>query len=886
LLIQQCQTCNIGLDVTNNEPLSIVSCPECGKEMLVSETIDHFRLLTVAGRGGMGVVYKAMDLSLDRVVALKVLRKDRLGNEAIAQLENEASITASINHPHVVKVFTTGTDHGRFYLSMELVNQGTLDDLIRIQGRVAEAQVLDIAIQVADGLRAAYHAGLIHRDVKPGNILFADSHTAKIVDFGLAMAEQAAAEAVGSEIWGTPYYVAPEKLDEHPEDFRSDIYSLGATLFHALAGRPPFEAHDASMVALKHLKSQAVSLQAFAPWVSGSTAYVINRTLLKDPDQRYQSYDELIEHLEYAKSQLLADGKKSKPKQRVVLEDAEQQRLTAGLTIGMLAVAVIAGGVFLYSVLKPKTHEKPTAAPIVDVTADSVIPQTPEFKKAVSLIAQSDYENAAQAFHRIQQNAACPQPLLQWSLLHEGLAELLSNHEQASRATFHKLADHPYSGTTPEAEKLSGFFAKVGAAGQGDTAVPAADTKLDSTTYETLGLIAFGLKDWQLGFVDEAAPVLRQVRQAKDPKDCPWIGDLQAATNPLLDSYMQYKIVVGRYQNAEDIDAKSAAANDLRNVDKAFARAAGEVLKSLDHDIAAMEAKARNQIAPGLYQIINHKSKKALEVANADKNDKVNIQQAQPDNSKANQKWMLYSVNPGLYRISPLHSGKSFDLFETSDADGAQIGQWGWVFGPNQQWRIEKTEDGTYKIISCQKKVCAIRDGSTDNGAGLIQISDSGDASQRWDLVRIDLPTEIPQGIYRIFNAKTFKSLDVSQSSMDQGAQVWQWTYNDSDNQIWEIKRQQNGSYQIIATHSHRALDLNNREDRDGAKIQQWEVNSTPAQAWKIELDPGKGYKLHTEVSDRLLSIDGGSNDRGALITIRASDDKLDQRWWIVPVTK
>src|SRR5262249_41970085 len=156
--------------------LSQSVCPACGKELIVGEYIDHYQLIEVAGRGGMGVVYKALDTSLNRIVALKVLRKDRLGNEAIAQLENEAAITASIHQPPVVKVFTTGSDSGRVYISMELVNCGTLEELIRIQGRVAEAQALDIAIQIADGLRAAWLAGMIHRDVKPGNILFSDAH--------------------------------------------------------------------------------------------------------------------------------------------------------------------------------------------------------------------------------------------------------------------------------------------------------------------------------------------------------------------------------------------------------------------------------------------------------------------------------------------------------------------------------------------------------------------------------------------------------------------------------------------------------------------------------------------------------------------------------------
>ncbi len=266
-----------------------------------------------------------------------------------AKFEREARITASVNHPHVVKVYSFGSDHGLFYIAMELVDKGSLDDLMNLQGRVAEIQALGVGIQVAQGLQAAHQKGLIHRDVKPGNILFADAQTAKIVDFGLALLAEHEAEERG-EVWGTPYYVAPEKLDHQPEDFRSDMYSLGGTLFHAIAGRPPFEADTASMVALKHLKSKAVSLQAFAPDVSSATAYVINRTLNKDPDQRYQSYAELIEHLEYAKAQLIdaADGPR-KPRQRVVVEGASQQKAAGIITLVMILVILgVGAGIYLF----------------------------------------------------------------------------------------------------------------------------------------------------------------------------------------------------------------------------------------------------------------------------------------------------------------------------------------------------------------------------------------------------------------------------------------------------------------------------------------------------------------------------------------------------------
>ena len=191
-----------------------VRCPNCGQPLQAHRQFNNYRLIALLGEGGMGSVFKAVDLNLNREVALKILKKECSANEEErAKLEEEARITASINHPHVVKVFSFGEDHGQFYLAMELAEKGSLDDLMGIQQRVAEIQVLQIGIQIAEGLDAALERNLIHRDIKPGNILFSDPHTAKLVDFGLAIVMDEAAHARG-EIWGTPYYIAPEKLEQ------------------------------------------------------------------------------------------------------------------------------------------------------------------------------------------------------------------------------------------------------------------------------------------------------------------------------------------------------------------------------------------------------------------------------------------------------------------------------------------------------------------------------------------------------------------------------------------------------------------------------------------------------------------------------------------------
>jgi hypothetical protein len=307
-MIQTCPACGAAVETSDAEPLAQVACPTCGEQVRVERTFDHFVVIETLGVGGMGTVYKARDTLLDRFVALKLLRRD-LSSEVdhTSQLQQEARIAASVSDPNVIQVFSSGTDHGRFYVVMELVDHGSLDDLIEQRTSLPEKLVLETGMQVAKGLRAAYRQGLIHRDVKPANILFVDEHTAKISDFGLAGAAAQGSETEGV-IWGTPYYVAPERLNNDPEDFRSDVYGLGATLFHAIAGKAPIEGNTNSAALLLELKQQPLDLRAVAPKVSEGTAAVFQRMIASDPAQRFSSYDELVAELEQAQRALSSTG--------------------------------------------------------------------------------------------------------------------------------------------------------------------------------------------------------------------------------------------------------------------------------------------------------------------------------------------------------------------------------------------------------------------------------------------------------------------------------------------------------------------------------------------------------------------------------------------------
>lgn len=549
--IHTCPTCSTLLDISEQEPFAKIQCPSCATEMRVRTQFDQYELLEPIAAGGMGMVYKARDTNLNRIVALKLIRKEfSEDHEYISKLETEAKVTASISHPNVVKVYSFGCAQGLYYIAMELVDKGSLDDLMTLQGRVAEIQVLEIGIQAAEGLRAAYHAGLIHRDVKPGNILFSDAHTAKIVDFGLAMPLEQAKEA-SEEIWGTPYYVAPEKLNHEPEDFRSDIYSLGGTLFHALAGRPPFEAANASLVALKHLKSQAVSLQTFAPDISSPTSYVINRTLAKNPDDRYQSYDELIEHLTYARTKLLETlGKQREPKARVVVGGERQQKITSYLLMGV-TVAVLGVGAVFYAYkdeiaernMTPAERER---ARLVKLASEA----ESRFLEARKQLLQGQAAEAYVRFAMLNRRGNLPSASRNWSLALEGVGALCAGMAHPAKVAFTQLNEEKYS--TSEDPQLGNFFGELARVALRNTREPEASADLfGKEGYEAIGLLVAGLKEWQFERFENAVFFFHRFLNARFEGSGEWMMGFKELAWKYLADYEAAKGLLEQLQKTK-----------------------------------------------------------------------------------------------------------------------------------------------------------------------------------------------------------------------------------------------------------------------------------------------------------------------------------------------
>jgi len=264
----------------------------------VGQAFGNYQLERELGQGGMGTVYLAKDSGLNRYVALKILRSD-LGDDPSFSRKflEEVEVTASLAHPNIIRVFTLGEQEGRLYLVMEHLDEPSLENRMDKQTKVSEREVLEIGIGIASALQFAHEeTGLIHRDIKPGNILFGRGNIPKLADFGLAAG---ARSALGQqdEIWGTPYYVSPERLLREPEDIRSDIYSLGATLYHAMAGRPPFEAETAEEVAKRHISDRPPPLRSLCPTAQEQTVLTLDKCLAKKTEARWRTYIELISQL-------------------------------------------------------------------------------------------------------------------------------------------------------------------------------------------------------------------------------------------------------------------------------------------------------------------------------------------------------------------------------------------------------------------------------------------------------------------------------------------------------------------------------------------------------------------------------------------------------------
>lgn len=257
---------------------------------------DRYEIISRIGSGGMADVYKAKDHKLSRMVAVKVLKAEfRADNTFVSKFQKEAQAAAGLAHPNVVNVYDVGQDRGLYYIVMELVEGITLKDYITKKGKLSVKEATSIAIQVSLGLEAAHNEGIVHRDVKPQNIIISTDGKVKLSDFGIAKAINS--NTITANVMGSVHYSSPEQVRGGFSDTKSDIYSLGITMYEMVTGRVPFDGDTTVAIAIKHLQEELIAPSRFTPDLPFSLEQIIMKCTQKNPERRYLYIGDLIEDL-------------------------------------------------------------------------------------------------------------------------------------------------------------------------------------------------------------------------------------------------------------------------------------------------------------------------------------------------------------------------------------------------------------------------------------------------------------------------------------------------------------------------------------------------------------------------------------------------------------
>ncbi len=260
---------------------------------------DRYRVDALIGEGGLALVYRGTDLVLGRTVAIKILRPEYARDpEIVARFRSEARSAARLNHPNIVQIFDTGEEDETYYLVMEYLPEPDLKRIFEHYAPLPRHKVIDVIAQCCRALNYAHRAQIVHRDVKPQNILFTDDGIAKLSDFGIAAAVDQGSLSAEGKVWGSAAYISPEQAQGRPATPQSDIYSLGCVMYEALTGQPPFRAETPAELAAMHVRQRPVAPHIINPKVTAAEEFIVNKAMAKDLARRYQSADEMLADLE------------------------------------------------------------------------------------------------------------------------------------------------------------------------------------------------------------------------------------------------------------------------------------------------------------------------------------------------------------------------------------------------------------------------------------------------------------------------------------------------------------------------------------------------------------------------------------------------------------
>jgi eukaryotic-like serine/threonine-protein kinase len=330
-------------------------------QTIATDTIvdGRYRIISRLGSGGMADVYLAEDTQLGRRVALKLLyRRFAEDAEFVERFRREASSAAGLQHPNVVQVFDRGEWDGTYYIAMEYLEGRNLKQVVRDHGPLEPALAVDIVLQILKAARFAHRRGIVHRDIKPHNVIVDDEGRAKVTDFGIARAGASDMTETGS-IMGTAQYLSPEQAQGQPVDARADLYSIGIVLYELLTGAPPFDAESPVTIALKQVTEDPIPPMQLNPAVPPALDAVVMRALRKQPAERYQDADAFIAALEGALAGRAVEtvAVAEDPVAALEEEDRRNWRRIALIALVVLALAALAIGAWL--LLRPETREVP-----------------------------------------------------------------------------------------------------------------------------------------------------------------------------------------------------------------------------------------------------------------------------------------------------------------------------------------------------------------------------------------------------------------------------------------------------------------------------------------------------------------------------------------------
>ena len=331
----------------------------------------RYRVISKLGSGGMADVYEVEDQQLGRRVALKVLHRRFAEDEQfVERFRREASAAAGLQHPNIVGIFDRGEWDGTYYITMELVRGRTLKDIVREKGPAPPEAAVDITLQILRAARYAHKNGVVHRDIKPHNVLIDQDGRVRVADFGIARAGTSDITETGS-VMGTAQYLSPEQAQGRPVDARSDLYSIGIVLYELLTGQVPFDAESPVTVALMQVSEPPLPPRELNPAIPAAVEGVVLRALEKEPGRRFQSADEFIAALEHPLELVPAPPPPVEPLEEILEEEDRRSRRWWLWLLILLALAAIAFG--LWALLRPEQLTVPNVIGRQSSTASQIL---------------------------------------------------------------------------------------------------------------------------------------------------------------------------------------------------------------------------------------------------------------------------------------------------------------------------------------------------------------------------------------------------------------------------------------------------------------------------------------------------------------------------------